>query len=129
MGQQPPPKHPHPPHANHQIPQKVTRRERLDHAPRPVIPPHALFPAHAAALLIHAHDPQRQAIDDDRLRQRDDVHVPVELRAGGQRGVDAGEEDGGEEGGDECADEVVGKGCEEEFVDVQGEGGEGEGAC
>lgn len=54
------------------------------------------------------------------------MHVPVEAGSGREGGVDAGEEAGAEARGEVGADEVVGEGCEEDFVDVEREGGEGE---
>lgn len=129
MRQQPPTKNPHIPHTDHQIPQKVTRREPLHHAPGPRVPPHAALHAHGAPLRVRPHDPQGQPVDEHRLRQRDDVHVPVELGAGVEGRVGGREELGGEVGGEAGADEVVGCGGEEELVDVEGEGGEGEVGC
>lgn len=55
------------------------------------------------------------------------MDVPIQARASAESGIDAREEAGGEERGDVAADEVVGEGREEELVDVEGEGGEGEG--
>lgn len=52
------------------------------------------------------------------------MHVPVELRAFTKLGVDAWEEVAGQQWGEVAACEVVEQGCEEEFVDVEGEGGE-----
>lgn len=57
------------------------------------------------------------------------MHVPVQLRALVEVRVDGREEAGGEEGRDVGAGEVVEEGGEEEFVDVEGEGGEGEVCC
>lgn len=54
------------------------------------------------------------------------MDIPVEFGAGVQERVGFGKEAGGEVGGEAGADEVVEGRCEEEFVDVEGEGGEGE---
>lgn len=55
------------------------------------------------------------------------MDVPIEARARAEGRVGAREEFGGEVGGDVAADEVVKGCCEEEFVDVEVEGGEREG--
>lgn len=57
------------------------------------------------------------------------MDVPVQACAGGEGRVYGGEEPAGEDGGDVSADEVIGEGCEEEFMDVDWEGGEGEVVC
>ena len=55
------------------------------------------------------------------------MDVPVEACAGAEGGIDVREELAGEVRGEVAADDVVEAGGEEEFVDVEGEGGEGEG--
>lgn len=57
------------------------------------------------------------------------MHVPVEFGAGVEGRVCVREEFGREVRGEAGADEVVGCGGEEELVDVQREGGEGEVGC
>ena len=54
------------------------------------------------------------------------MDVPIEPRAGAEGGIDAREELAGEVRGDVAADEMVDEGREEELVDMEGEGGEGE---
>lgn len=54
------------------------------------------------------------------------MDVPVQPRAGAEGWVDAREELARQVGGDVAADGVVDEGGEEELVDVEGEGGEGE---
>lgn len=54
------------------------------------------------------------------------MDIPIQTRAGAESGIDAREELAGEVRGEVAADEVVGEGGEEEFVDMEGEGGEGE---
>lgn len=53
------------------------------------------------------------------------MDVPVKAGAVREVGIDGGEESTREDGGNVGTDEVVGEGDEEEFVDVDGEGGEG----
>ncbi len=52
------------------------------------------------------------------------MDIPVQFRAGVEAVVDFREEVRGETGGEVAPDEVVGYRCEEDFVDVEGEGGE-----
>ena len=47
------------------------------------------------------------------------MHIPVELGARRERGIDGGEEAGGEDGRHDRADEMVGERGEEELVDVE----------
>lgn len=54
------------------------------------------------------------------------MHVPVCLCARVERGVVCREELGGDVGREVRVDEVVEEECEEDFVDVEGEGREGE---
>lgn len=62
-----------------QIPDKVTAGHSLDHARGAGIPPDALLEVGIPALIIDEDDPQREAIDQGALDQRDDVGVPVDL--------------------------------------------------
>lgn len=55
------------------------------------------------------------------------MDVPVQAGAAWEMGVDGGKEVAGEDRREVGANEVVEEGGEEEFVDVQGKGGEGEG--
>ena len=55
------------------------------------------------------------------------MHIPVDLGAPVQLRVDGWEEVGGEEGGEHGLHELVEGEGGDEFVDVEGEGGEGEG--
>lgn len=55
------------------------------------------------------------------------MDVPIQFCAGVEGGIDAREELAGEVRGEVAADEVVAEGGEEEFVNVEREGGEGEG--
>lgn len=55
------------------------------------------------------------------------MDVPIQSCAGVEGRIDAWEELAGEVGGDVAADQVVDEGREEELVNMEGEGGEGEG--
>ena len=54
------------------------------------------------------------------------MHVPVRLRARVERGVVGGEELRGDPGRNVRVDKVVKSESEDDFVDVEGEGGEAE---
>lgn len=114
------------PTRHHQIPEKVARGKPLNHPTPARVPVHPLEAAHFLPLLIHIHDPQGGRVDGARLHEGDDVDVPVYLRAPVEMRVDLGEEEGGEEGGDDGLDGLVEDERGYQFVDVEGEGEEGE---
>ena len=72
-------------------------------------------------------DPHRQPHDEQTLHQAGNVDIPVHAATGVEAGVDAREERAAGERREHEEDEGVEQGCEEQLVDVQGEGGEGEG--
>lgn len=107
MRPHPPAEDAHIPARDHQIPQEVPSSQALNHATPARVAVHALHGAHVHALLVHVHDPQRGGIDGARLHERDDVHVPVDLRAPVELRVDGWEEVAGYQGGDDGLDELV----------------------
>ena len=111
-------------YADAQIPQEVPGREPLDHAIRARVPIHPLPPVHIPPLLVPPHDPQSQEVDDARLHERHDVHVPVQPRLCAQAPILPREQAAGDVGRAVAVDEVVEGEGEEELVDVQGEGAE-----
>lgn len=108
-----------------QIPQEIPGRQPLNHATPTRIPIHPLQGAHLPPLLIHPHDPQRRRIDRARLHQRHHVHVPIDLGARVELRVDAREQVGGCQWRDDGLHELVEEKGGDQFVDVEGEGGEG----
>lgn len=116
------------PTRHHEIPQEIPGRQPLNHPTPTRIPIHPLQRTHVHPLLIREHDPQCRGIDGAGLHQRHDVHVPVDLGAPVEVRVDGGEEVGGEERGEDRLHKLVEHEGGDKFVDVEGEGGEGEGA-
>lgn len=112
---------------HHQIPQKVPRGKPLNHSTPARIPIHPLQRAHIHSFLVHIHHPQRRRIDAAGLHQRDDMDVPVDLRASVEGRVDPGEEIRGCERGEDGLHELVEEKGGDDFVDVRGQGREAEG--
>ena len=118
----PPPEQPRVRRADEHVPEEVSRRERLHHARRAGVAPHAGAPVHALAVAVRVHHPQREAVDEHRLQQRDDVHIPVVARSRRELRVDGGEEARREERREDAVGEGVDAEGGEDLVRVQGEG-------
>ena len=113
-------------HGDEQVPQEVSAGKCLDQTASTGVAMHLGQPVHLAPLVIVPHDPQGKHADESALDEGHDVHIPVELCAGIEAGVYAGEEEAREDWRDEDVDGVVENEGEEDFVDVQREGVEGE---
>lgn len=119
MHQEPNPKNIKIPRTHRQIPDKIPQRKRLQRPAQPRIPKHGMLDLRA--LPVRKQDVQAEDTDKGGLHQGNDVYVPVDARARGERGVVQGEEARGDGPGEE-EDEVVGDEGDEHFVDVEGEG-------
>lgn len=109
--------------AHVQIPEEVAQRLTLKQAAHTIVSPDPLLPvvraAPGLALLVEKDDVQAQRVDHAALHERDDVHIPANLGALGELGIDVGEQAGGDEGRDDVGDEGVHAEGEENLMSVQ----------
>lgn len=115
-------------HTGHdEIPEKVTRRQGLDHRRALRVGPHSLLPAHAPPLLVVQHDPDGEAVDEQALHHGHDVGVPIDAPPAGEAVVRLGGEVVGYERGYGPEDDGVEQRGAEDLVDVPWQGGQVEG--
>lgn len=112
------------------IPQKVAQSKRLEHSAQSRVFPNSflpvLSPAYLLPLLIEENHIKRQSADYDTLKERHNMHIPINPRAVVESIVFVGDEKAGEERGHDGTDPGVESKGEEDFVDVERESWEGE---
>lgn len=119
--------------AHIQIPEEVAQGLALEKTAHAIVSPDSLLPvavgAPVLALLVEQDDVQAQAVDHAALHEGDNMHIPADLGAFAELGVDVREEAGGEDGRHHIGDEGVHRKGEENLMRVQRESRQAKEVC
>ena len=111
--------HTHVGHTHAKVPEEVPSAETLNHSRCASVAPYSLNGAHSSPFLVKIHHTKSEGGYESRLKERDEVDVPIIFCSGREGGVGLGEESGGDGWCDIYVQDVVEGEGGEDFVGVE----------